>query len=199
MPRPKKFDRTEAVSTAMREIWRDGYEAASVQHLSEVLGITRSSFYNAFGSRDDLFHEALAAYRAVVPELPSPDPSAGLVLPRLTSLARAMCRFNAEHGFRGCMITNSVAELCPAGEGPGAELGKIMRTRINRLEKLFERAKAQRELPATANSRTLALAYQNLLFGLNVLGKALQNEADLWRIAEATLRGLAIYAPPGSA
>ena len=51
MARPSKFDRKEAVELAMNEIWRDGYEANSVKALSEKLGITRSSFYNAFSSR----------------------------------------------------------------------------------------------------------------------------------------------------
>ena len=42
MARPLKFDRGEAVETAMQEIWRSGYEASSVKAISEKLGVTRS-------------------------------------------------------------------------------------------------------------------------------------------------------------
>lgn len=42
--------------------WRDGYQANSVKALSERLGITRSSFYNAFESREAMFMEAFERY-----------------------------------------------------------------------------------------------------------------------------------------
>ena len=60
MARPSKFDRQTAVELVMNDIWRSGFEANSVKAISEKLGITRSSFYNAFGSREALFLEALS-------------------------------------------------------------------------------------------------------------------------------------------
>jgi len=68
MPRPAKFDRQEALDVVMNEIWRSGYEACSAKAISEKLGITRSSFYNAFGSREALFKEALDAYIVSAPD-----------------------------------------------------------------------------------------------------------------------------------
>ena len=68
MARPSKFDRDEAIETAMEAFWRAGYQACSVRALSERLGITRSSFYNAFGSREALFREALARYGDQAPD-----------------------------------------------------------------------------------------------------------------------------------
>ncbi len=54
MGRPSKFDREAAIDKVMQEVWRNGFERASVKALSERLGITRSSFYNAFDSREAL-------------------------------------------------------------------------------------------------------------------------------------------------
>src|SRR5438128_1630951 len=117
MARPSEFDRQKAVHAAMRQIWRDGYESASVKHLSEALGITRSSFYNAFGTREELFKEALAAYQTLLPKFPEPGASDKRVLPRLTAFFRSLCAFHAKSGWRGCMVANCVAELCsPNGE-----------------------------------------------------------------------------------
>src|SRR5437660_9058060 len=112
MARPSEFDRQKAIHAAMRQIWRDGYESASVKHLSEQLGITRSSFYNAFGTREDLFRESLAAYRALLPRFPEARGADQRVLPRLTAFFRAHCAFHARSGWHGCMVANCVAELC---------------------------------------------------------------------------------------
>ena len=64
MGRPTSFNRDEAIETVMQEMWRNGYEANTVKALSERLGITRSSYYNAFGSREALFKLALEKYFA---------------------------------------------------------------------------------------------------------------------------------------
>ena len=60
MARPSKFDREDALDVVMNQIWQTGYRNNSVKSLAEVLGITRSSFYNAFGSQEQLFKEVLA-------------------------------------------------------------------------------------------------------------------------------------------
>lgn len=193
MSRPSKFDRAEAVQTAMREIWREGYEASSVKHLSEVLGITRSSFYNAFKSREDLFHEAVAAYRALMPPAPVLDSDAP-VLPRLTNFVHEVCRFNAEHGWQGCLIANTIAECCPAEEGPAAEMSKMACESVQRYRALLERAKENFEIPANADTYVLALALQNLFMGLGVFAKALKCEDKLWELSRMTLSGLGLYA-----
>lgn len=193
MSRPSKFDRDQAVQTAMREIWREGYEASSVKHLSEVLGITRSSFYNAFRSREDLFREAVGAYLALMPPAPTLDSDAA-VLPRLTNFVREVCRFNAEHGWQGCLIANTIAECCPAEEGPAAELSKMACESVRRYRTLLDRAKENGEIPANVDTDILALALQNLLMGLGVFAKALKCEDRLWELAQLTLSGLGLYA-----
>jgi TetR/AcrR family transcriptional regulator, transcriptional repressor for nem operon len=193
MSRPSKFDRDEAVQTAMREIWREGYEASSVKRLSEVLGITRSSFYNAFKSREDLFREAVGAYLALKPQAPALD-SDDAVLPRLTEFVREVCTFNAQHGWQGCLIANTIAECCPAEAGPAAEMSKMTCDSVQRYQTLLDRAKANGEIPASADTKILALALQNMLMGLGVFAKALRCEEKLWELARLTLTGLGLFA-----
>src|SRR3546814_19449373 len=60
--RPAEFDRDAALEVAMLAFWREGFKETSVKALSERLGITRSSFYNAFGSQEAMFLEALDRY-----------------------------------------------------------------------------------------------------------------------------------------
>jgi TetR/AcrR family transcriptional repressor of nem operon len=54
MARPLEFDRCQAVEAAKAVFHRAGYEAASVDDLTQALGISRASLYNTFGDKRGL-------------------------------------------------------------------------------------------------------------------------------------------------
>ncbi len=60
--RPRSFDREKALETALRLFWQLGYEPASVSGLCKAIGINPPSFYAAFGSKSQLFIEAVQYY-----------------------------------------------------------------------------------------------------------------------------------------
>ncbi len=190
MGRPVKFDQDAALNTVVDEFWRNGYEASSVKALSEKLGITRSSFYNAFGTREALYKKALQKYFETAPSRAfgetCDDVSAKTLITR--TFKEICCTRAADN--RGCMAVNGVAELAATH----AELGPLLKEAIlgsaTDLENLITWGIKRKELPNTTNVRATALALQNLMIGLNVLCKALPDEAELWSSAEATLKGL---------
>ncbi|MFJ2744110.1 TetR/AcrR family transcriptional regulator [Streptomyces sp. NPDC087440] len=66
MARPRTFDESRALEAAMRAFWAKGYEATSTQDLCEATGLGRSSIYNTFASKRDLFRRALERYTEVM-------------------------------------------------------------------------------------------------------------------------------------
>src|SRR4051794_13262100 len=62
MARPREFDETAAVESAMNAFWNHGYEATSTQDLCEATGLGRSSVYNTFTSKRALFQRSLTHY-----------------------------------------------------------------------------------------------------------------------------------------
>ncbi len=62
MARPRSFDEERALDAAMHAFWANGYEATSTQDLCEATGLGRSSIYNTFTSKHDLFRRALTRY-----------------------------------------------------------------------------------------------------------------------------------------
>ena len=195
MARPSSFDRKAAIETAMQEIWRNGYEASSVKTISESLGINRSSYYNAFGSREGLFKEVLAAYFAQAPDRVLYDELPDIPIPALiTGTFREICRVRAadpEH--RGCLAINCLAELTGDGNELGQDLVGAVITSADNFEKLLDIAVTRQELPDLINTRATALALQNLLVGLSVFSKALTDEDELWLTVKTTLIGLGVY------
>jgi len=60
--RPRAFDADEVLDAAIEVFWRYGYQGASLQELTAAMGINKASLYAAFGSKQDLFHRAVARY-----------------------------------------------------------------------------------------------------------------------------------------
>ena len=60
--RPRAFDRDKALQDAMLLFWRRGYLATSMNDLCEAMHIRSPSLYAAFGSKEDLYLEAVKLY-----------------------------------------------------------------------------------------------------------------------------------------
>lgn len=115
MSRPREFDKDTALDAAIDVFWSRGYEATSIADLEEATGLSRSSIYQAFGNKRELYQGALDRYkqRQIDPALAAmAAPGAGRAELRmyLTALA-ALFRNNPDLAMRGCLIVNSVTEL----------------------------------------------------------------------------------------
>ncbi len=60
--RPTVFDRALALQAAMKLFWERGYEGTSFDELIAAMGISASSFYNSFDSKEALYSEATRSY-----------------------------------------------------------------------------------------------------------------------------------------
>lgn len=196
MARPSKFDKALAVEQVMQEIWRDGYEASSVKAMSEKLGITRSSYYNAFGSREELFKMALAAYARLSPDRILYDTPEMGIRRLLSTVFMEACQARAEDAEgRGCLAVNSVGELVGSRDHTalGAWLAEQIHGSIARIEALLQMGKESGELSAEMDTRQTALAVQMALMGINTLSKVTRDCAELCAAAQVTLEGLDLW------
>src|SRR3954469_14996360 len=58
----KQFDMDTVLDAAMVQFWRAGYADTSVDDLSRVTGLNRSSIYSSLGDKDALFTRCLERY-----------------------------------------------------------------------------------------------------------------------------------------
>lgn len=62
MARPRSFDADTALGAAVEDFWDAGYGATSTDELCRSTGLSRSSLYNAFGSKRELYLRAILRY-----------------------------------------------------------------------------------------------------------------------------------------
>jgi AcrR family transcriptional regulator len=122
MARPREFDESTAVESAMHAFWEHGYEATSTQDLCEATGLGRSSVYNTFTSKKILFQRSLTHYtdseltrRRAILEGP------GTGAERITTVVGTAIDADLEH-HRGCLVVNTLAELGMPDDEVGAAL-----------------------------------------------------------------------------
>ena len=62
MPRPKSYDREEAIEKACMAFWQNGFQALGVRELEHQTGINQFAIRSEFGGKEGLFLEALHFY-----------------------------------------------------------------------------------------------------------------------------------------
>jgi TetR/AcrR family transcriptional regulator, transcriptional repressor for nem operon len=127
MPRPRTFDEDRAVDAAMRTFWANGYEATTTEDLCAATGLGRSSIYNTFTSKHELFRRALLHYVETMTtlQLGILEDEERAPAERLRALFSAV--IDGEMATRrdgrsiGCLTVNTTVEL--AGRDPDAVIG----------------------------------------------------------------------------
>ncbi|SFI09402.1 TetR/AcrR family transcriptional regulator [Albimonas pacifica] len=108
--RPRGYD-PDGVLAALTQVFRErGYEATSVEELISAAGLSRSSFYNAYGSKRGAMLAVLQrwcdGHRASLRALARPgDP------PAAQARAAIDGHFDVEVAATGCFIGDAAAEL----------------------------------------------------------------------------------------
>ena len=62
MARTVEFNECEIIDKAMNVFWEKGYQATSMQDLVDAMQINRSSIYNTFGDKHQLFMKCISSY-----------------------------------------------------------------------------------------------------------------------------------------
>ncbi|MEU2039405.1 TetR/AcrR family transcriptional regulator [Nocardia niwae] len=171
MARTKTFDPDVVLDRALVLFWQRGYETTSIADLTEHLGIARACLYSTFGSKHDLFMQALQRHVEVVDALVTAELARpGPVLPAVRGLIdRFVTESCSENRFLGCLVTNAAVELAARD----ADVARLVESSWARTEtalaSALSRARAQDELPPDADPRAMARFLLVFLQGVWVL------------------------------
>lgn len=111
--RPIEFDPEKVLDAAVEVFWCKGYEATSMTDLLEAMNLSKSSLYQTFGSKQQLFERCLSRYAdrlsaEMAKDLEEAKSGRSFIEDTFGGVANTA---QQPEGAKGCLIANSANEF----------------------------------------------------------------------------------------
>jgi AcrR family transcriptional regulator len=169
--RPSSFDREKALHKAMELFWARGFEGTTLEDLQTAMGgITPPSFYNAFGSKEELFRAATDLYvETVGGRSQQALQEAKAAREAIESMLRATAEsFSLPGKPHGCLLVLGAVNCTPANQAPQARLRALRQRAPHVIKQRLDRDVAGGGLPRSVDTRAVAAFYATVVHGLAV-------------------------------
>lgn len=191
----KQFEEAQALDRALVAFWQAGYQATSYTDLEAATGLNKSSLYNAFGAKSELYKKCLQRFETAY-EQPLLE---HLQQGKLRDVLAAYFEGLFKHFADTTIPCGSLATMDALANGSrsGAD-AQWVQSQMDRLRVLlqtrFERAIHDGELAKNTDTNALACLFVVLSRGLAVLH---HNDAEIQILRSALSSSMAILdAPP---
>ncbi|MBB1596433.1 TetR/AcrR family transcriptional regulator [Achromobacter sp. UMC46] len=168
--RPREFDRDLALQQAMLAFWKHGYEGTSMADLVAATGLASARLYAAFGSKQELFREAVARYEAgdgsfAEKALAAAGDVRGAIENMLTD---AVLTYTRRGRPQGCMVVSAATNYASENEDVMAWLATHRKDRTQGIIDRIGEAAQNGELKPGTDVQALGDYYAVVLHGLSV-------------------------------
>ena len=192
MPKTETFDRVSVMDRVTELFRTKGYNGTSMQDIVDVSGLNRSSLYNSFGDKYQLFLAALKHYKGnyekeTISCLFNHSPRESLEA-FFENIARSIR--DKKSDFQGCFLTNSTAELANRDSEIAAFLSSNLEDMIRLFSDILEKGIEQGEFSPDMNVRTTALYLFSSLQGLQLIGMLTRSDQDIKKLIQRILSTL---------
>jgi len=191
MGRRREFNEDEVIDRAMEAFWLSGYRATTPAMLTQATGLSKSSLYGTFGSKEGLFLMALDRYaeRQIAAMAPI------MALPTLVDVVRQtqdmlIHMATTSGGPSGCMVCASSQEIGADATLAYERVQAAKQTMVNNFAKRARQAIADGELPPDTDPVEVAQFIISSNMGLIISSRTERDPATLRAIADRTLRAL---------
>ena len=188
MPKEKLFEEDEVLKKAMLIFWEKGYKATSVEDLVQGLGISRSSLYDTFKGKQELFDRVLDIYRKSHEEglknfmSQQEDVIAGLRM----IFQKVIWDDHKDEACKGCMVVNTTIELLPSNSDSFEN--QVASAHKADMEGLFrdflQKGVDKGQIAEGKDLETFSRLFYTLMSGLRVIGKTRPDPEESMAAAE---------------
>lgn len=170
--RPREFDEDAAADAIMRVFIEQGYAATSLDDLTRATGLSRSSIYNAFGAKHQMYELALRQYHKTTSTSVAILSRSGPVKDAIR--AQMMAVVDDETSSKnspGCLVAKSSLELAAHDKVVAILVAEHLARLENALAISIKRAQRNGEISKEKDSRALARFVTSSIQGLRVIAK----------------------------
>ncbi|MFC4173815.1 TetR/AcrR family transcriptional regulator [Microvirga sp. GCM10011540] len=183
--RPPAFERNQVLTRAAETFWRLGYEGASIADLTEAMGITAQSLYAAFGSKADLYKEALAHYRHTIGAftahaLTQERNAADAFVRLLKEAASEFCKAGRP---QGCMISTATLACASENQPVADHVAGLRAGALAAFQDRIERGVAEGHFRPDTDAAALARYLGAIIQGMSVQARDGASEEELASLA----------------
>ncbi|MGP4751788.1 TetR/AcrR family transcriptional regulator [Agrobacterium pusense] len=167
--RPRLLDRDVGLDIAARLFWERGYEGTSTADLTKAMGINPPTLYSMFGSKEELYRQALDF--SIARENSRRSDILQSDLPLYEALRLYL--YDIADGDtqpdkpRGCMVSTAVLQHAEENASVARLTATLREASMQALKTRFDRAVDEGELPAGTDTDTLARFYGAIIQGMS--------------------------------
>jgi TetR/AcrR family transcriptional repressor of nem operon len=171
--RPREFDIDRALEAATRQFWAAGYEATSLQDLLKTMRLSKSSLYQTFGNKHELFICCIDRYQQTMVSVLSEQLANSISVERFLNdfLEGVISQAKNCSTRKGCFLVNTANELsqrdpviATAVSGGIGNVAEVFRQAI-------KQGKQQKELDSSLPTESLVDYFMTSVSGLRTMVK----------------------------
>ena len=190
MARPREFDPQAALQTAIDVFWEKGYFDGSVDEIVRRSGVAKYGIYGTFGSKRELFIQALHQYgkdrrNDMQQTILASDASLPEIIEYFNEMSKRVMHPTTER--RGCLLCNAGVELATQDPEIGALVNAYFDDLTDVLQGCLRRAIVNEEIAEDADverlGRFLATEFRVLL----MLAASGKSQPEIWDHMETAL------------
>jgi TetR/AcrR family transcriptional regulator, transcriptional repressor for nem operon len=174
MARTREFDEEVILQKAVELFWHKGYNATTAQDLVEGLGISRSSLYDTFGDKRNLFIRSLQKYSKEMMQslnqMNAKTDDANYLIQLIFESALSNSLNNKLA--KGCFTINTAIELAPHDSEIAGIVNQCLLDTEDLLFKTIENGQKTGIFNSKENPRKLARFLMNTITGIRVASKS---------------------------
>ena len=187
MTRQREFDTSDVLNKAMHLFWGRGYKSTSLDDLLETMEISKSSFYETFGNKHDLFLATIEEYiRCTTKPMLDRLMVEGPFIDALNDIFDDIIELSVSNR-SGCMLANSAIELSPHDDQVDQLIARAIKQVEDAWYKAIKQAQKNGEISAEKKPRALARFIVGSINGLMVISKANPHRPTLLDIKDTVI------------
>ena len=192
MPKTKSFDKDKVLETAAHIFQQKGYNGTSIDDVLTATGLSRSSLYDSFHDKHNLYLQSLEFYKNKREEiLVSLDEKPLTGLQKMETLLKEVVNhLIANPNENGCLMVNAAAEMSKQC----FKTNQVVCNEKNDVEELLagwlKDAQDKKLINLSKSPQAYAQFIYNTLCGLRVMSQSGSSKNEMNNIVKITLDSL---------